>query len=89
MDDMPIAPWLLLVPTYVAMARIGGSTWLSIVLTPTVAVLVVLIEFGVPPMLSREGGWSEVTIVAVGALAVVGAHWLRGRAPQSPRHVPT
>ena len=88
MADIQIAPWLALIPMYIAMARIGGSTWLSIILTPTVAFLVVFLEFGVPPMLSRESG-TEITVVAVGAVAVVGALWLRRRTPQSPRHVPT
>ena len=77
MDDMQLAPWLLLVPIYVATARLRGSSWRRIVSTPTVMVLVALIEFGLPPMWHIDGVRRVVVITGAASVAACAVLLLR------------
>jgi hypothetical protein len=82
MDDVQLAPWVLLVPIYVVTARLRGSSWRRIVFTPTVMVLAALIEFGLPPMWHIDGVRRVVVIAGAASIAVCAVLILRrGWAP--------
>ena len=73
MSGTSVALWLALVVAYVAIGRLRGSTWRSIIRMPMVILAVVFIEFAGPAMRARRGDLRIVVIST--ALLAFGVSW--------------